>query len=42
MKDKIGIFENEVKPSNTLEDHAEDCRMIDRSEEEETEGEAMG
>lgn len=42
MRDKFGLFENEVEPSTGISDHAEDCKLIDRSEEEDTEGEAMG
>ena len=42
MKDKFGLFENEVEPSTRLSDHAADCKMIDRSEEENTEEEAEG
>ena len=43
MKDKKGIFENEIEDISTnLNDHAIDCRLIDRSEEEDTDGEAMG
>ena len=42
MRDKFGLFENEVEPSTGISDHAEDCKLIDRSEEENTEGEAEG
>ena len=42
MKDKKGIFENEVEPSTNMNDHMIDCHMINRDEEEETTGEAMG
>ena len=43
MKDKKGLFENETGDfSTSMNDHMIDCHMIDRSEEEDAEGEAMG
>ena len=43
MKDKKGIFENEIENVSTgMYDHMLDCHMIDRDEEEETNEEAQG
>lgn len=43
MKDKKGIFENETGDISTnMNDHMIDCHMINRDEEEDTTGEAMG
>ena len=43
MKDKKGIFENETGDISTnMNDHMIDCYMINRDEEEDTTGEAMG
>lgn len=43
MKDKKGLFENEDGDfSTTMNDHMIDCQMINRDEEEDTTGEAMG
>ena len=43
MKDKKGIFENEIEDISTnMNDHMIDCHLIIRDEEEYTEEEAEG
>lgn len=43
MKDKRGIFENEIDEVSTeMTDHMIDCHMISRDEEEDTGEEARG
>ncbi len=42
MKDKTGIFENDVEPSTGIHDHQIDCCLINRQDEEDTYEEARG
>lgn len=43
MKDKKGIFENEIDDvSTTIQDHMIDCQLIDRDDEQETSKGAEG
>lgn len=42
MKEKKGLFENDVEPSTEMHDHQIDCSMISRDEEVDSEEEAQG